>query len=74
MSNNQIIHITLIIMVFYYLMNNKVENYADDYSVGLHADTLNRTQRHNLYHSKRTSEINGVLPVPNEYNCWYHQY
>jgi hypothetical protein len=54
--------------------NNKIENYADDYSICLHADIINRMKRWNLNHSNRTSSVNHTLPSPVEYNSYYQHY
>ena len=85
MNNNKDIHFgnfliwsLIIIFVFHFLIRpnrcDKMENFADPYSIDLHAYILNKTQRWNLYHSRRTSSVNYKIAPPVEWNCWYQQY
>lgn len=49
-------------------VSNK-EDFADDYSLRLHEEAINKMRRWNLLHSQRYSNLNNYLPAPAEYRC-----
>jgi hypothetical protein len=74
---NFLVWCLIIIFVFHFLIKPnrfKLENFADPYSIDLHTYILNKTQRWNLYNSRKTSSVNYKIAPPIEWNCWYQQY
>jgi len=47
------------------------ENFADPYSLRLHAEAVNKQKRWNLYGSRKYSSIRGYIYPPLEYDCYH---
>lgn len=75
-NNHTIIVIAIIIILGYTIYYNmqSIEGYPDPYSLYYHSDSVNRMKWWNLMHSRRTSNINYILPKLVYQKCYHLNY